>query len=883
MPTQFEKIFDSKFLIDIVDRLTIACYNNAINENRKPDLTDYDIHKSIWLTSILAQSSDEIHLQFAQDFASLLYLNYSGRVEIQQLAYTIYSRSGNLVAAKFLDKIGDEVDNKFLFSKEFGSLLNLELSVERNRRSFGSGGIVLSDFQSNLLLNIDINKNVSVSAPTSAGKSFIIQEYLERQFITNDKILVLYIVPSKALLSQVSEQFRSRLTNDIEIHTSFIFDKNNKLDEIRKHLLILTPERCLRLLQYGWSYQLDLDVLFVDEIQNVEENQGRGILLEYILNEISQKWPNCRKIIAGPMIKRPDYIFEELFGTKGIPVESKKSPVVQIKTIVSVEDKDTISLELVSRHDSSTSQNLSIAAPFNLKREFDKGIGPGISILADFITKKGQSIIYAPKTDYVQNWAISHANHLSNKTTNNDLLGLIEFLKDEIHPKYFLIRCLEYEIAFHHAKLPDIVRKEIENLFSAGVIKFLYCTSTLLEGVNLPANNLFIVLPQKRTEPLTPFEFGNLIGRAGRIRDSLYGTIYCVEREGRKWAQKYYSTNAEKSLHTSTRKSLEKPDSFLKNSSNVSTDIKDPGIRSSLTFLRHKFLKDKDEYTKYLQDRVIDSSLRDKITRSIEISTAGITIPYEVLRLNPSIDPLLQQRLYAEMTKEGIDEWIFHFNDNFYKRISGIKNAAYTHKTTSLFWQLYKILDKLNGVFAFGKELYLRHGIKSLSIGSTCSYATQWLENKSFKELIKADLDFHANHHNEKKRIDPNDEKVVNERINEVIKIHSTVISFVLVKYLKVVNDLLILFTDNIEDERFRFSLSMPVMLELGTTKRNVILLMSRGINRSVALKVNKEFEKVPGHEEIDIFQWLKSIDNLPLKNIYNKYLRMMNMFKSPN
>lgn len=120
----------------------------------------------------------------------------------------------------------------------------------------------------------------------------------------------------------------------------------------------------------------------------------------------------------------------------------------------------------------------------------------------------------------------------------------------------------------------------------------------------------------------------------------------------------------------------------------------------------------------------------------------------------------------------------------------------------------------------------------------------------------------------------------MNERINEVIKIHSTINSFILVKYLKVVNDLLMLFVSDVNDEKFRFSLNLPVTLELGTTKHNVILLISKGVNRSVALKVNAEFEKVPGHEEMDVVQWLKTVEKLPLKPIYNRYLRNMKLLK---
>ena len=111
---------------------------------------------------------------------------------------------------------------------------------------------------------------------------------------------------------------------------------------------------------------------------------------------------------------------------------------------------------------------------------------------------------------------------------------LIDFLKEDIHRKYYLIDCLKKKIAYHHGSLPDIVRKEIEELYINEKLSTIFCTSTLLEGVNLPANNLFTFEPKKKDTPLTNFEFGNLIGRAGRLNSSLYGTVYYIEENNDK-------------------------------------------------------------------------------------------------------------------------------------------------------------------------------------------------------------------------------------------------------------------------------------------------------------------------------------------------------------
>ena len=78
--------------------------------------------------------------------------------------------------------------------------------------------------------------------------------------------------------------------------------------------------------------------------------------------------------------------------------------------------------------------------------------------------------------------------------------------------------------------LPTSIRLRIEELFRKrdGGIHTIFCTSTLLEGVNLPADNLFITDYKNGSYPMSAVEFRNLIGRVGRIQYSLYGNAFLV-------------------------------------------------------------------------------------------------------------------------------------------------------------------------------------------------------------------------------------------------------------------------------------------------------------------------------------------------------------------
>lgn len=104
---------------------------------------------------------------------------------------------------------------------------------------------------------------------------------------------------------------------------------------------------------------------------------------------------------------------------------------------------------------------------------------------------------------------------------------LIDLVKKTVHSDYRLARVLERKVAFHYGNMPLLIRQEIENLFKDGEIKYLICTSTLLEGVNLPVKSIFIRKPKRGSRThLNQSDFWNLAGRWGK---EFSGNIICIE------------------------------------------------------------------------------------------------------------------------------------------------------------------------------------------------------------------------------------------------------------------------------------------------------------------------------------------------------------------
>lgn len=152
--------------------------------------------------------------------------------------------------------------------------------------------------------------------------------------------------------------------------------------------------------------------------------------------------------------------------------------------------------------------------------------------------RKQQTIVYCNGRSKAIENALDFANKLS-EIQDNDLNALARDIANEVHGDYYLAQIIKKGVAYHIGYLPAAIRMRIEDMFRRGRITTMFCTSTLLEGVNLPADNLFITDNKIFRKVMTPVDFRNLIGRVGRIRFNLYGNVFFVSR-GEKLKQEDY-------------------------------------------------------------------------------------------------------------------------------------------------------------------------------------------------------------------------------------------------------------------------------------------------------------------------------------------------------
>src|SRR5699024_9760715 len=146
------------------------------------------------------------------------------------------------------------------------------------------------------------------------------------------------------------------------------------------------------------------------------------------------------------------------------------------------------------------------------------------------VGNSSQNIVYSPGINKTISYALNFAKSKTKKN-NEELDILARDIANEVHKDYYLADLVPKGVAYHIGYLPSTIKLRIEELYRKGLIETLFCTSTLMEGVNLPADNLFVTDYKIGRGKMSAIDFKNLIGRVGRIEYNLYGNVFLIRAE----------------------------------------------------------------------------------------------------------------------------------------------------------------------------------------------------------------------------------------------------------------------------------------------------------------------------------------------------------------
>lgn len=483
----------------------------------------------------------------------------------------------------------------------------------------------------------------------------------------------------------------------------------------------------------SWSKVPDshLKLLIVDEIQNVEkvsnEDDERSKTLFDSIQEFKNDKAPEKIIICGPRLKNIQNIVTDLFGNNGQSVSEDIPAVLNIS--FSFKKKARSKSVYFTQHlPLGIDSSIEIEDKFLLKdkilgkKQYGDEIHDFISkiIAGDFLSG---NIIFAGATKQASNTALALAKRIPDDVELDlDNVSLQRFIADTVHQDYNLIKTVEKKIGFHHGRMPQHIRNLIEKSFSNKYLHTIVSTTTLMQGINLPAKNIIIRNPSVANgENLTGYEFTNLKGRAGRLMKDLVGRAIIIDEVECNNKQIDLSVSEEKNLNIGYSERFIKGKSFidaaLENNQEMLTE-NDIG-NDIVVYIRNMALKYGDAGFNRLVD--VGVNVTEKQYNKVLTDVANLTVPKKICFSNFYWDPIVLDKLYASFLSE---QW-----PNITNSVFGSSNVFY-----SLIKKMYSITPLYSNKY-FGIEPIddTPGGKKAMSI---CIFAESWGQGKPLKEVI---------------------------------------------------------------------------------------------------------------------------------------------------
>lgn len=420
-------------------------------------------------------------------------------------------------------------------------------------------GLYQSKVNSNNILDktqkevVDMFQSISprrllVSAPTSYGKTFLMREIV---FLNKDRYkTILLVFPTVALL-QENARSMTRFVHENNLNYTIVKNVDIELNLDQNNIFVFTPERVLQLI--ATCPNIKIDFFFFDEIYKIDEdycsdsidekhdethsnksedflNSNRGKTFRIALYLLSKMVPEY--YLAGPNLNKDKFGLgmQRYLEMNNISVkEINFEPTLRIT---------------VEAHNKKITEKCPACLPQKASTalvKLDSRVNDKIKGVISYIYQQnyGKTLLYCTTPGK----AIEYASKLAENRNDyefykysDDFEEFIDHIRHEYNiagsvDEWSLIKVLRKGFGMHHGKLPKYIQQEILDQFNKGTFDILFCTSTIVEGVNTDAQNMIILNSSKGKEKLTPFDIKNIKGRAGRYYHCFIGRVFYMHKE----------------------------------------------------------------------------------------------------------------------------------------------------------------------------------------------------------------------------------------------------------------------------------------------------------------------------------------------------------------
>ncbi|MGR5110478.1 DEAD/DEAH box helicase [Vibrio jasicida] len=370
------------------------------------------------------------------------------------------------------------IENK-LFSND--STTEFKLDLELNR--FKYNGIIETYDQKQsreVLIESDNRENCYI-APTSFGKSSLIVEIIKNK--KYNKVAI--IVPTKSLLIQTYKLIKRHFSGKNIIFHDEMYDGSNDF------IAIFTQERALRLLK---DESISFDLLIIDEAHNLFDKGARSILLTRLIRRNRKRNTKSTNYYLSPLIS----------DSSNLKVDTNQD-FFERKIINNIKEADIYEYE---KDGNIRQYNRFLDCFFNLTNK---------SCYLDYIvnSSKNKNFLYLRAPKKVEELSICLSDKL--EILDSESLNILsDTVSKNVHKDFYCVEYIKKGLVYLHGKLPDLIKEYLEYKFSNNnEVKYVVANSVILEGVNLPVDNMYIL----NARSLDHKSLINLIGRVNRLNE----------------------------------------------------------------------------------------------------------------------------------------------------------------------------------------------------------------------------------------------------------------------------------------------------------------------------------------------------------------------------
>ena len=336
------------------------------------------------------------------------------------------------------------------------------------------GNSVLFHYEQKLLEEkINKKQNLVVSAPTSFGKSLLIEEFVARRKYEN----ILIIQPTLALIDETR-----RKLNHYSDYYNIVVNTHQKIGE--KNLFILTSERVLDI----FPNINDIDLFIIDEFYKIANSKkdDRVSHLNIAFYKIMKFKPQL--LFLTPIVEN---ISEDFIRKYDIQFYRTEYSLVNQKIKqISYESEDEKEEKL-----------------FQLLNDFSE-----------------PTIVYVRSPKRSEDLAKKYIEQFSLEKEKS--FPVFDWIDENISSNWILKKYLKNGIGLHNGQYPRHIVNSQLDYFNSGDLKIIFATTSLIEGVNSIAKNVVIYDMFKGTRKITYFDFNNIKGQAGRMMKYYTGNIF---------------------------------------------------------------------------------------------------------------------------------------------------------------------------------------------------------------------------------------------------------------------------------------------------------------------------------------------------------------------